>query len=232
MGTPRRCANSPGHGHHLQGGDDVAERICSIEGCDRKHYGRDLCHLHYQRLRKTGRLEPLPRLSPEQRFWRCVDKNGPTPVARPELGPCWLWTAGTDGIYGTFHWGRPSEKAHRIAYWLAGGHIPKGMHVDHLCEVTRCVNPGHLEVVTPAENTRRGKAGRRQRAKTHCPQGHAYSEHGYSIPSRPTARYCRLCNNERSRRRRLRAELDALIERLDERGLRQLIELCRAEGLV
>src|SRR5690349_16006693 len=27
------------------------------------------------------------------RFWDKVDKNGPIPLHRPELGACWLWTA-------------------------------------------------------------------------------------------------------------------------------------------
>lgn len=29
----------------------------------------------------------------EERFWAKVDKNGPMPEGRPDLGPCWLWTA-------------------------------------------------------------------------------------------------------------------------------------------
>lgn len=36
--------------------------------------------------------------------------------------------------------------------------------------------------------------------KTHCPRGHAYEgANVYRIPSRPTARYCRTCNNSKSR---------------------------------
>src|SRR5437870_1060081 len=30
--------------------------------------------------------------SPHDRFWEKVDKNGPAPPHRPEIGPCWLWT--------------------------------------------------------------------------------------------------------------------------------------------
>jgi hypothetical protein len=38
------------------------------------------------------------------------------------------------------------------------GKVKKGMHLDYLCRNTQCVNPKHLEIVTPKENTRRGKA--------------------------------------------------------------------------
>jgi hypothetical protein len=36
------------------------------------------------------------------------------------------------------------------------GPIPSGMQIDHLCRNTLCVNPDHMEVVTNAENGRRG----------------------------------------------------------------------------
>lgn len=45
--------------------------------------------------------------------------------------------------------------AHRLAYMRAKGAIPRGFHIDHLCRVTNCVNPDHLEAVTPGENVRR-----------------------------------------------------------------------------
>lgn len=35
----------------------MAERICSVEGCDRKHFGKSFCQMHYQRWRTHG--DPL-----------------------------------------------------------------------------------------------------------------------------------------------------------------------------
>lgn len=77
----------------------------------------------------------------------------------PELGtPCWIWTASKnwDG-YGQFRWGGRQQLAHRVSYQILVGAIPPGLELDHLCRVRDCVNPAHLESVTSAENTRRGK---------------------------------------------------------------------------
>lgn len=57
--------------------------------------------------------------------------------------------------YGQVRHGGKHVGAHRLAYELARGPIPAGFHVDHLCRVTNCVNPDHLEAVPPRENVRR-----------------------------------------------------------------------------
>lgn len=36
-------------------------KTCTVEGCDRKHYGKGLCNMHSQRLRKRGTTEDPPR---------------------------------------------------------------------------------------------------------------------------------------------------------------------------
>lgn len=48
-------------------GARMGDRICSVEGCDRKHFGRGYCQLHYIRVRNHGspgatrkRREPSP----------------------------------------------------------------------------------------------------------------------------------------------------------------------------
>jgi hypothetical protein len=40
------------------------------------------------------------------------------------------------------------------------GPIPGGLVIDHLCRNPRCVNPGHMEPVSQAENVRRGTAAK------------------------------------------------------------------------
>jgi hypothetical protein len=54
--------------------------------------------------------------------------------------------------------------AHRVAYEHFVGDAPRHLQVDHLCSNRACVNPEHLELVTPLKNTRRAHARRREAA--------------------------------------------------------------------
>lgn len=73
---------------------------------------------------------------------------------------CWLWTAGkTPNGYGMFSLGsriKGSRHAHRVAYELWKGSIPKGFWVLHTCR-NKCVNPDHLELGTPRKNNKEDK---------------------------------------------------------------------------
>lgn len=120
---------------------------------------------------------------------------------------CWEWTANRSGAgYGLFWNGVRKVYAHRWSYEHYREPIPDGLELDHLCRNRLCVHPSHLEAVTHKENCARGVAGRdgaeRQRAKTHCPQGHEYDEaNTYRYKGR---RFCRSCHRHRERARRYR----------------------------
>lgn len=120
----------------------------------------------------------------------------------PETG-CLNWNASRNprGGYGRFRLDGKLQVAHRVGYELAGGAIPDGLTIDHLCRNTRCVNPLHLEPVTVAENIRRGTQGWQQRAKAECPKGHPYDEDNTYLNPRGQ-RLCRACGRVRARERR------------------------------
>lgn len=77
--------------------------------------------------------------------------------------PCWIWQKGVDhkgseSAYGRkWHEGR-YHPAHRFYYERQYGPLPAGLAPDHLCKVTLCVRPDHLEPVTTTENNRRSRS--------------------------------------------------------------------------
>jgi hypothetical protein len=117
---------------------------------------------------------------------------------------CWLWTAriAPDGYAFVSAWGR-TMPAHRAAYLALVGPILEGLQIDHLCRVRHCVNPAHLEPVTPRENLLRSESANAR--KTHCPQGHPYDE--ANTAWKKNGRHCRTCARafEQARRDRMKA---------------------------
>lgn len=89
-----------------------------------------------------------------ERFWSKVDKNGPVPVHRPDLGPCWVYTEHTaEAGYGQFCLRRGEFRlAHAVSYALTKDPVPPRMHVCHHCDNPPCCNPAHLFLGTSADN--------------------------------------------------------------------------------
>lgn len=130
---------------------------------------------------------------------------------RPDDDGCWIWTGALNwGGYGHMQMsdGTGASKArgaHRISYELHVGPIPDGLHLDHLCRVRACVNPDHLEPVTPKENVWRSPIAPAflNGIKTHCRRGHEYTDaNTYRPPSAPNQRHCRICKDDQTRRTR------------------------------
>lgn len=186
-------------------------KVCRIEGCDSRPTGQGMCPKHYSRLR-AGRDPLAPTsydMTTEERFWVKVDKNGPLPEERPELGPCWVWTAGKTGDgYGAFGYGprRPDGSprtglAHRFAYETAVGSIPEDLQLDHLCRRPACVRPSHLDPVTGYVNQHRSPitSASINSGKAYCPAGHEYSPENTRITTAGT-RECKECRRDTVRR--------------------------------
>ena len=157
---------------------------CVVDGCTDRVKARSWCNKHYSRWRVHGDPHFAPP-SPEERFWAKVDRTE----------GCWLWTGPqAGGGYGQFSIDGKFRPAHRVAYEWIVGPIQPGLVLDHLCVVRLCVNPAHLEVVTCAENVRRGHG---PASRMVCPQGHPYTpENTYTGGGR---RKCRACHRAHQR---------------------------------
>jgi len=131
---------------------------------------------------------------------------------------CWIWMGWVnDSGYGMIRRQKNNVKehirVHRYVYELLNEPIPKNMTIDHLCRVRLCVNPHHMEIVSPVENVMRGesRAAKAARRDT-CAKGHPYTLLNFVARS-DGYRGCRICTevfyqqrNERRRKTPLRKE--------------------------
>ena len=133
---------------------------------------------------------PLPPITTldAARFWSKVDVSG--------AKECWLWN-GAIGKTGYGHFSLIRARvtyAHRVAYALLKGDMSDGLELDHLCRVRHCVNPEHLEPVTPTTNVLRGESfSAKNAAKTTCPKGHPLAGENLYLKPRKNGKFARVC---------------------------------------
>ena len=191
----------------------MVKSVCSVPICDRAARTRGWCHAHYIRWHQTGDVQPdVPlrrhvRGGPVAQFAAYVDKGGPIPAGRPDLGPCWIWTRNlSSGGRGYISLSTGAEApAYRWAYEHFVGPIPAGLEPDHLCRNRACVNyESHLELVTHRVNTLRGESPPARFARrTACSKSHEFTPENTFVRA-DGSRGCRTCDRERSRLNYLR----------------------------
>jgi hypothetical protein len=111
--------------------------------------------------------------------------------------PCMPWPGylSPDG-YGYLSVNNHTRRVHRAVYENVKGKIPPGLVLDHLCRNRSCVNPDHLEIVTPKVNVLRGETiTARNAKKTHCVHGHSLD--APNIYLHRGRRMCLACNRRR-----------------------------------
>lgn len=129
-----------------------------------------------------------------ERFWRRVEKSD----------SCWNWVGHASGGYGRIRHDGTRVQAHRYAYETLVGPIPEGLQLDHLCRNRMCVNPDHLEPVTPRINYLRGVSPMAEQARqTHCRKA-AHPLSGANLRVKRGRRECVACGTAAARSRRAR----------------------------
>jgi hypothetical protein len=177
---------------------------CRVTDCAKPTRSRsaDFCETHYYRLRRTGTTDLIDRTESDesvvQRFLRNIEKTD----------TCWIYTGTLSAGYGQFVARGRRIVASRFAHELWLGPIPEGYQVDHVrargCRDTRCVNPAHLEAVTPVENLWRGTAPPAEnRRKTECVRGHQFTPENTGR-DRAGDRVCKACRRMWNRKYRKR----------------------------
>lgn len=193
----------------------VAPSKACVECGDPNVVARERCKQHWRKhvkaLKAAGTFQPSLTAQPlEERLWGQV-------AAGPQA--CIIWTGAVSRRtgYGKIHANGQHTSPHRVAYQLKVAPIAEGLHIDHTCHNhdlscpgglsclhRRCINPHHLEAVTPgvnavrSPNTPTGINARR----SHCPSGHAYDEEN-TVRRPDGGRSCRTCQREDGRRRAL-----------------------------
>ena len=123
-------------------------------------------------------------------------------LAASEPRDCVLWDRRLDvGGYGVVNLGGKTRKAHRLAWEILRGEVPAGLVLNHKkgdgCVGPRCINPRHLEAVTPQVNATKDSVSPAaiNASKTTCPEGHPLMP----PTGKRKGRWCPICARTKSK---------------------------------
>lgn len=152
---------------------------------------------------------------------------------------CWVTSYSTKSTGYAAITVNPTQRTylHRFMYEHYVGLIPAGLQIDHLCRNRRCINPDHLEPVTPGENARRGMAPNILISRSgFCSNGHEMAGENLRVYS--GKRRCAACHRANAYKRFLRAKAERqavdqryYLETLPEDEQGAVLRACLEEGL-
>lgn len=130
-------------------------------------------------------------------------------MSRAVVSACVLWTGATHEGYPMIS----DRRAHRVAYEATHGAIPPGHVIHDTCDTKLCVNPDHLEAMTPRVHMLLHRSWEASHARwigrTECKYGHPLDGtkrvHGRVRP------YCRTCHSADCKRRAAVRRLSAFL---------------------
>lgn len=124
-------------------------RLCSIEGCGKKHEGNGFCYGHGSRWKRHG--YPLGGAASDGKPWEFIES-----ALNFEQDACLIWPYGkNDKGYGSIAFKGTTKGVHRIICEKVNGIAPSPKHqAAHSCGKGHlgCVSPKHLRWATRSEN--------------------------------------------------------------------------------
>lgn len=127
-----------------------ATKSCIVGGCGLTYLARGLCRKHWGEWRETANPELL------RYHYVTLEEAFAAWPTTPDPNGCIIWGGNRSGYaptqYGVLTFRNKRKFAHRVAYELRHGQIPRGMDIDHICHVRLCVNPDHLRLATRKQN--------------------------------------------------------------------------------
>jgi hypothetical protein len=124
----------------------VFNEICSVNGCLGLHKAKGLCIKHYTRMIRGGTLNTSRVVGNDEKRMIANSKESSS--------GCIEWVKFKKLGYGVAGFNGRIEQAHRVAWIIKNGPIPKGMQINHICHNRACIKIDHLYLGTQKENMR------------------------------------------------------------------------------